>query len=340
MADVRRLPLTSFCLCVLLLLPAHETKPAAYSSRFNKTCRYSAQNVSAALFEDGIDGDNAYIMPLEASMVVETYLKPYEACFGPGEAVDVTLLQNGKKLPCFYKGNEWGNYDYWEENACDILIRSNCYCFAIGRYEGSYCEPGLGGTGKALQLPVTDCTAAVQGVIADGGKLVDRQTVYTKEPKGHYIALAVKPSEGVSGTGDFHLWRLDSDKNWSYKAGDTLSRNTYRDGTPLTDVEVPAARGQYTHFCGYFDVDPETHKLRGNSYYFSNLPARFKLWRDVFVQGHVVGLSAITPAWLAAYRSYFADAGWEDGLDSSPKEAARLPTIRHPHTYSVRPMDS
>jgi hypothetical protein len=49
-----------------------------------------------------------------------------------------------------------------EENACDILIRSNCYCYAISKYVGSYCEPGLGSTGKPFPLPVTDCKAAVQ----------------------------------------------------------------------------------------------------------------------------------------------------------------------------------
>jgi hypothetical protein len=30
-----------------------------------------------------------------------------------------------------------------------------------------------------------------------------------------------------------HFWRMDDDKTWSYKAGDTLSRNTYRNGTSL-----------------------------------------------------------------------------------------------------------
>jgi hypothetical protein len=49
-----------------------------------------------------------------------------------------------------------------EENACDILIRTNCYCYAVSKYVGSYCEPGLGSTGKPFPLPVQDCKAAVQ----------------------------------------------------------------------------------------------------------------------------------------------------------------------------------
>jgi hypothetical protein len=44
---------------------------------------------------------------------VVNYLKPWEACFGPAEPVDLTHLQAGKKLPCFYRVNQWGNYDYW-----------------------------------------------------------------------------------------------------------------------------------------------------------------------------------------------------------------------------------
>jgi hypothetical protein len=34
-----------------------------------------------------------------------------------------------------------------------VLVKSNCYCYALDRYVGSYCEPGLGGTGEAFKLP-------------------------------------------------------------------------------------------------------------------------------------------------------------------------------------------
>lgn len=33
-------------------------------------------------------------------------------------------------------------------------------------------------------------------------------------------------------------------------------------------------------------VWPNTHKLKGNNYYFSSLPGRFKLWQDLRVKGH------------------------------------------------------
>jgi hypothetical protein len=54
-----------------------------------------------------------FLMPLESNYVVVNYLKPWEACFGPAEPLDLAQLQAGKKLPCFYRINQWGNYDYW-----------------------------------------------------------------------------------------------------------------------------------------------------------------------------------------------------------------------------------
>jgi hypothetical protein len=54
--------------------------------------------------------------------------------------------------------------------------------------------------------------------VSDGGKLVDRWTVYNKPTTdSHYMALAVKPAADASDTGDFHFWKLDADKSWSYK---------------------------------------------------------------------------------------------------------------------------
>lgn len=109
-----------------------------------------------------------------------------------------------------------------------------------------------------MPMPVQDCSAAAAGVLADGARAVDRATVLNVPTSGHYIALAVKPPSDPRDTGDYHFWRLDADNTWSYKAGDTLSRNTYRNGTALRDIEEPEARGQYTQFCGYYEVSQVT----------------------------------------------------------------------------------
>jgi hypothetical protein len=68
---------------------------------------------------------------------------------------------------------------------------------------------------------------SAQGVLADGAKLVDRWTVYNKPTTdSHYMALAVKPQADESDTGDFHFWRLDADKTWSYKVRFTQQHTT------------------------------------------------------------------------------------------------------------------
>lgn len=68
---------------------------------------------------------------------------------------------------------------------------------------------------------MTGCKKAIDGVTADGGKLVNRDAVYSNPPpeNGHFIALAVKPPGDADGTGDFHFWRLDANGVWSYKVG-------------------------------------------------------------------------------------------------------------------------
>lgn len=120
---------------------------------FNKACRYSASNIPAHLFKEGIDGGLDYLFPLETSRAVNKYEKPWEACFGPKETYSLAAVSAGWKLPCKYQINQQGNYDFQEEHACDVLLKSNCYCYALDRFVGSYCEPGLGGTGQAFELP-------------------------------------------------------------------------------------------------------------------------------------------------------------------------------------------
>jgi hypothetical protein len=122
--------------------------------------------------------------------------------------------------------------------------------------------------------------------------------------------------------------RLEPDGTWAYKAGDTISRNTLRNGTKIRDVESPVVRGAYTDFCGYFQVWPETHKLRGNDYWYSNLPSRLTNWKNLGVKYTVTPLARMSEGWSVAYRSYFWDAGWEDlqpVVSYERMEAARLP---------------
>jgi hypothetical protein len=277
---------------------------------------------------------------------VDKYDRPWEACFGPSEHYSLAAIEAGWKLPCKYRVNGRGNYDYEEEQACDILIKTNCYCYALDRFVGSYCEPGLGGTGRPFQLPgaapggggrggggrgagrrprflavpafgscgrrrraaaaqrrfrspraqarapvhagvrkhaaappaatranahtsrprrprqhkanearpprattpraVDGCNSTVEGVLADGGRLVDRSTVYgaARPEEGHFIALAVKPM-GPERNGDFHFWRLDANGVWSYKVGRAPARPGLRGrGARPGGCMGPAKRGE------------------------------------------------------------------------------------------------
>ncbi len=121
---------------------------------FNKVCRYSATGIPQFLFKNGLDGGLDYLFPLESGRVVDKYSKPWEACFGPKETYDIKQIKAGNKLPCKYNIKADQTVDYEEEHACDVLLKTNCYCYALRRFVGSYCEPGLGGTGKStVKLP-------------------------------------------------------------------------------------------------------------------------------------------------------------------------------------------
>jgi hypothetical protein len=76
---------------------------------FAHVMSHAAVRSSAALLAGGY----AFIAPLESNIAVNDYLQPWKACFSADEQVDMKLLQSGKKLPCFYKQNKYGNYDYW-----------------------------------------------------------------------------------------------------------------------------------------------------------------------------------------------------------------------------------
>lgn len=49
-------------------------------------------------------------------------------------------------------------------------------------------------------------------------------------------------------------------------------------------------------------VWPDRHQLKGNGYFYSGLPGRYKLWRDMGINSTVTPLPNLTPAFLAAYR--------------------------------------
>jgi len=295
------------CLLVYSLALAHAEPVQLGTNVFDRTCNYTAKNIPANLFFNG-SASSLYsnLFPLEEDAELAAPMRdlldtPWKACFGPSETFDLEAIKTGKKLPCHYTKNSDGTINYWEESACDVLLKSNCYCFALNRYVGSYCSPGYGSMPKDERAMLgVNCKDQTKGLVADGAVRVDRNTVYNTPPKGHYIAMAVWPHE------DFHFWRLDADGAWANKPGMLMSRRTFTNGSRITDVEHPDARGSYTEFCGYFEVFPQTHKLKGNGYWYSEIPQRFEEWGEVGVK-HAPPrpLLKVSQAWRYAYTKYW-----------------------------------
>lgn len=73
--------------------------------QYNKACRYSASNIPANLFKNGIDGGVDYLFPLETSQAVNRYAQPWEACV-PNfrDAFSMPQVAAGWKLPCRWAG--------------------------------------------------------------------------------------------------------------------------------------------------------------------------------------------------------------------------------------------
>ena len=298
----------SYCVSSSLAAPV-----SANDTTFERTCNYTASNVSSELFFNSSNSSSnggpagtrfMFLFPLEHDepAVRNRRDKPWEACFNAAEPYDIDLIRQGKKLPCFYSQTAAGMVSYWEEHACEEVIKTNCYCYALNRYMGSWCTPGFA-TLEEPEPREVSCDFYVKGTIADGGKQVDRQTVYSKTPTGFYVALGVRP--GIR-YGDYHFWRLDSDNSWSNKPGIFMPRRTYGPNQTLViDVEVAEQRGVYSIFCGYFEVDPKTHELQGNGYWDVNIPGRVRAWKDAGIQVNVKPLDRISEGWKVAYKNWY-----------------------------------
>jgi len=294
---------------------------------FNRTCNYTASNISAAVFFNGTSTGHR-LFPLEYdSYAVWTQTYPWQACFGPGESYDVNAIIQRKKLPCRFSHNSDGTINYWEEHACEAVLKSNCYCFAVNRNVWSFCEPGWGNLDRNSSIKELTCEWAVRGATADGAVKVDRFTVYNNVSSGNYIALAVWPDV------DFHFWRLDNG-GWSSKPGMFLPRNTYRNGTTITDVEHPEAMGPYTEFCGYFEILPETLKVNGNGYYHSVIPERYIKWSSHgnVTTAAVAPLPFISPGWMHAYKRF-----WEVTTENNGRDMGTFRRAWDKQSLSSRP---
>jgi hypothetical protein len=105
-----RRPLLLLALCAAAAASAALPGPAAAADgaaydpwEYNKVCRYSATNIPANLFQNGIDAGREFLFPLEDKRAIDRYERPWEACFGPKEAYNMAAIEAGWKLPCKYQ---------------------------------------------------------------------------------------------------------------------------------------------------------------------------------------------------------------------------------------------
>jgi hypothetical protein len=295
---------------------------------WNVTCRYHVYDVaSSALFNNSPATDQ--IFPLDRTKWLSLHgAEWWQSCTNnsnpSGSSQQTSSITSSTGLPCGYDWNSKGNVDYWEEQGCDNLHMNNCYCYAVGKErDAGYCEPGLGGSGdrNAWAGRLTQCSAIVAAVVDDGGKVASRDDVYNKPPSGtHYIALSVEPADTPTDLADYHFWRRDSNGFWSSKPGVTLARDFYHNQTLITDVESWYTRGKYTDFCGYFDVDLNTHKLGSTGYTWSIIPNRFSNWLQAGFSTSVEPLTAgWSKEWQALYTGVYFDAGYVEGIHDTPE---------------------
>jgi hypothetical protein len=316
---------TAAALCVLLPLAIQGAPLPPTDNEFGRTCNYTAKNISTGDFF--VKERYKSYFPLEDELrILDSVDQPWKLCFGSSEPYDLEAIRAGKKLPCFYTRNQWGTVDYWEEHVCEQVSKTNCYCYALNRYIGGYCQPGAATLEHVVKPEYFFCDWYKRGLIADGGVQVDRDTVYSKAPKGHYVALATEPP-GLSYKADYHFWRLDSDGSWANKPGAHLPRRTYGDNNAkITDVEDVAVRGIYSEFCGYFEVFPDTHKLTsGPNNWNSRIPTRFERWDEIpGMRKAALPLDSISRGWRIAYKKFWQTSDSDTVADGGAEGSRRL----------------
>jgi len=140
-------------------------------------------------------------------------------------------------------------YRFWQKLPSDRLRLSNCYCYALNRFEGGFCMPGMGaGMGEPQPMAMT-CADLSARVVADGGVRATREAAVTAPVPsidGHYVAMFYRPAASCDFahcTSDFHFLRRDASSVWSHKMGDAAVTNLDADNKQITDPQVGVGGG-------------------------------------------------------------------------------------------------
>ncbi|KAF6257668.1 hypothetical protein COO60DRAFT_1207305 [Scenedesmus sp. NREL 46B-D3] len=172
---------------------------------------------------------------------------------------------------CFFKQYANGSYAYWIKKPGDWRTNSNCYCYALNVYKGGFCIPGgsnLLSSGSAGVPATPSCDVIRAAALADGARLVPRQTALTTQPaSGHYIGLLARAAACNPyhcWREDFHAIRKDATGFWSWKEPGGPASDADLFGNKISDPQGARLPGNYDQWCGFFWVDPANMSIGGN----------------------------------------------------------------------------
>jgi len=134
-------------------------------------------------------------------------------------------------------------------NVSPTIALNNCYNYATDTMNNLFAQPGRG---SGIMYTLFSCADVGAGAVRDG--LIAMASAIVCPPAGILVALVISP---VPGSEDFHWYRMGSDGYWTHKPGATAATNLDNSGSTITDPRT-ADRGNYTTFCGFYQVGPGT----------------------------------------------------------------------------------
>lgn len=143
----------------------------------------------------------------------------------------------------------------WNDNAHVLL--NNCYNYASTNRTDTFAQPGRA-TNRPLPWPFTGADAR-RSAESDGCVFVAAETSMTA-PSGdeHLVALVVS----TRIVNDYHWYRLDSNGQWSHKAGQTPATNLDGRGNTISDPRR-AANGLIPYeFVCFMKINRNTLRIR------------------------------------------------------------------------------
>jgi len=145
-------------------------------------------------------------------------------------------------------------YNPGKWNTDPIVQRNNnCYNYGCDKVLRGFAQPGRG---SGQMFSVFSCGDVGNASTRDGLRSV--AGVNGNPPANcHYVALVIDP---IGPDLDYHWYRFDSNGRWSHKRGITAATDKDNSNQVILNPET-ADRGEYTGFCGYYEVNATTVRL-------------------------------------------------------------------------------